>query len=1027
MKILFSVGSFGFLRNFEPALRLLAEHGHDLHLVADRKDSVGGARTLDLLLRDYPERIRYSYAPSRKDSRWQPLATQLRLTLDYWRYLDARYDHSPSLRARGASQAPTLAARVTRSAVAKSRPVLGAMRAAVRGLERATPHGHRIEAFLRARVLVWNEAQRVEARELHGIPPERVTVTGAQAYDHWFVQKPTLSREAFCAKVGVPSDRPLLLYLCSSPFITPHEVPFVRRWIEAIRGASDPVLRHAAILIRPHPQNAEQWNDFDPSSYEAVGVWPRGGANPVDSEARADYFDSMFYSVAVVGVNTSALIESGIVGRPVYTVIADEFAGQQEGTLHFQHLKNVNGGLLTTAASIDEHLAQIAQAVRRVPARDEKARAFVESFVRPYGFDVPAAGRFVDALERFAAEPAPAPRRGTLAAALLRRAMLPLALLSAAAARRKRGDKRTPRGATPLQIMFALASPEYLRYYDSTMRLLAERGHHVSVAVNWLRERKAARLDGLSGDEGIEVIGVIPKRTDRWTPMARAVRGTFDFVRYLHPRLAEAPALRARMKRKVLPGWLHGLDRIRSLGDAGLNRFYAVLRGCERAIPVSRRLVDFLRAHAPDVIIVSPLVDAASDQVDLVRAAQAMRIPAVAGIASWDNLTNKGHMRVQPDAVTVWNEYQKAEAVTYHGVDAARVMVTGAQLFDRWFDHQPSQSREAFCRMVHLPSDRPIVLYTGSSVFIARSEVEAPFVRRWIAALRESADPMLRDAAILVRPHPFNCEAWEAADFSDLGPVSVWPRQRYTPSAEEARNSLFDSLFYSAAVVGVNTSAMIEAAILGRPVLSMLAPEFAATQEGTVHFHYLLPENGGFLRVAHTIAEHVPQLGEVLRTPEVTRVQTASFVGRFIRPHGLDAPCTPILADAIEQAARLEPRPVVETAGTGLMRIAAWPLAVTLSWASIAEKGGLGRRIWDRVERTIRIAVKRVVVRPALLAVRAVRVVGGKLRRGSRRGTRWMASLPARALRRARHARYHVGVFLRRDAEAGADSHDAHG
>ena len=37
---------------------------------------------------------------------------------------------------------------------------------------------------------------------------------------------------------------------------------------------------------------------------------------------------------------------------------------------------------------------------------------------------------------------------------------------------------------------------------------------------------------------------------------ARAVRGTFDFVRYLHPRLAEAPALRARMKRKVLPPWL---------------------------------------------------------------------------------------------------------------------------------------------------------------------------------------------------------------------------------------------------------------------------------------------------------------------------------------------------------------------------------------------------------------------------------------------------------------------------------------
>ena len=121
-------------------------------------------------------------------------------------------------------------------------------------------------------VLVWNEAQRTEAGELHGIPASRVTVTGAQAYDHWFVQQPTLSREAFSAKVGVPADRPLLLYLCSSPFITPHEVPFVRRWIDAVRRAPDPQVRRAAIVIRPHPQNAEQWADFDASSSEAVGV-----------------------------------------------------------------------------------------------------------------------------------------------------------------------------------------------------------------------------------------------------------------------------------------------------------------------------------------------------------------------------------------------------------------------------------------------------------------------------------------------------------------------------------------------------------------------------------------------------------------------------------------------------------------------------------------------------------------------------------------------------------------------------------
>src|ERR1700745_3808531 len=117
MKILFSLGSFGFLRNFEPAVRLLAQRGHDLHLLAERKDSVGGIRTLELLERYYPERIRHSYARFHKESAWQPLATQLRLTLDYWRYLDPRYDESPSLRARGASQAPRLAWALTRPGV----------------------------------------------------------------------------------------------------------------------------------------------------------------------------------------------------------------------------------------------------------------------------------------------------------------------------------------------------------------------------------------------------------------------------------------------------------------------------------------------------------------------------------------------------------------------------------------------------------------------------------------------------------------------------------------------------------------------------------------------------------------------------------------------------------------------------------------------------------------------------------------------------------------------------------------------
>ena len=1052
MNILFSVGSFGFLRNFEPALRLLAERGHTLHLIAERKDSVGGTKTLDRLVQDYPDRVRFSYAPGRKDSVWQPLATQLRLTLDYWRYLDARYDHSPSLRARGASQAPRLASALTRPAFMRSSVVLRAMRRVVRTLERAMPHDHRIESLLRKekpdlllitpllyfgsqqvdyvraaralgiptalgvgswdhlttkgliharpdRVLVWNEAQRVEAAALHGIPAKRVTVTGAQAYDHWFVQQPTLPREQFCAKVGVPADRPLLLYLCSSPFITPYEVGFVRKWIEAIRASDDPALRRAAILIRPHPQNAEQWSDFDPSSYDASGIWPKAGANPVDTEARADYFDSMFYSVAVVGVNTSALIESGIVGRPVYTVLTEEFAGQQEGTLHFQHLKNVNGGLLTTAASMPEHMTQLSGAVRRTPARDEKSRAFVESFVRPYGFDVAAAGKFVEALEAQAAGPKPHRVHRTFGQRTLAVLLRPFALAAAARvkARRAQKERDTPKDPLtrpgelrPARFLFAVSSPEFLRYFDSTMQLLVERGHHVSVAVNWLRERKKARLDELISDPRIHVAGVIPKRGDLWTPLARAVRGTMDFVRYLDPRYADTPALRARMLRKSLPSMLRPINRIRSLSIASVNRLQRGLQRVERAIPVGRPLLRFLEVQEPDVVIVSPLVDASSDQVDLVRASQAAGIRSVAAIASWDNLTNKGHMRVVPDLVTVWNERQREEATTLHGVPAEQVAVTGAQLFDRWFERQPSETREQFCAMVGLPADRPIVLYTGSSVFIARSEFEVPFVRTWMATLRGSANPLLREASILVRPHPFNCDSWEHADFSEFGPVAVYPRQRYTPAAEDARNSFFDSLYYSAAVVGINTSAMIEAAILGKPVLSLMTGDFAGTQEGTLHFRYLLPENGGFLRVASTLDEHAAQLAEVLRDPAVTRAQTLRFVNHFLRPHGMEKPCAPIIVEALERVAAAGPREAVaDTLSAKTLRVAVAPLALAMRTSdsfkgfSVEKVVHVTRRRtrkfvyegYDSLKKGTRLAYSRVLKKPSRRALKALRVI----------------------------------------------------
>jgi hypothetical protein len=507
-----------------------------------------------------------------------------------------------------------------------------------------------------------------------------------------------------------------------------------------------------------------------------------------------------------------------------------------------------------------------------------------------------------------------------------------------------------------MRVLFVMASPEYLRFFDTLIKELAERGHHVLLAVNSSRDKKPVGLDGLRAvDPRVEVLGVAPSHQGRWGDLADGLRGLMDFARYLHPRLAQAPALRARMKRKASPIAFRWLDLIPSLPPAVVRALLRVLAACERAIPISREVSDFIADARPDVLLVSPLVEAASEQVEWIKAARARGVRTGVCVASWDNLTNKGHLRIVPDRVLLWNDAQRREAIEFHGVPADRILVTGAQLFDRWFEKRPTRDREAFCARVGLPDARPFVLFTGSSSFISESAAEVAFVRRWLRALRNSPDAWIRELRVLVRPHPYNCHAWPAADMSDDPGVAVFPRTGYNPVDEDNRADFFDSMYHAAAVVGINTSAMIESAIVGRPVFSMAAEEFAATQEGTLHFHHLLPQNGGCVRIASTLDEHVAQLGERLRDPAAAYAETQRFVASFIRPHGIERPATPIAADAVEEIGRLgATAPSEDPAARVVLRpllLATGAVSVGVSAVLKPDPVGRLRKQWRRAQK----------------------------------------------------------------------------
>ena len=473
----------------------------------------------------------------------------------------------------------------------------------------------------------------------------------------------------------------------------------------------------------------------------------------------------------------------------------------------------------------------------------------------------------------------------------------------------------------PLRFLFFLYHAGYLRHYAEPIRLLARQGHifHLGFFVIEKDHGDTALAQRLADEfPGQVTFGVAPtrRRWDGWRRTSIIVRAFTDLSRYIDERYADAPALRERMaakiKRQIFSGradpvtsflLTRAVDKLAARTDAKTGRrMLRMLRLAERAVPTSSVVDDYIRDWNPDAVLVTPLVEYTSNQVDYLKSADRLGIPTAACIASWDNLTNKGLLRFTPDRVLVWNEVQRRELEELHGVPGDRAIVTGGQKFDPWFELSPTRTAEEHRALVGLPDGRDYVLYACSSFFIAPDEVS--FVRRWIAALRKAN----LDLAVLVRPHPQNFDQWRDVDLGDDG--VIWPRGGSNwPDLADARAAFYDSIHYSKAVVGVNTSAMIDSAIIGRNVMTILDPAFAATQEGTLHFHYLLRENGGFLTVARTLDEHTEQLAEILRGGAAEEQRVREFIGSFVRPRGIDTPVSPIVADAMLDVAALGRKP----------------------------------------------------------------------------------------------------------------------
>jgi CDP-Glycerol:Poly(glycerophosphate) glycerophosphotransferase len=158
-------------------------------------------------------------------------------------------------------------------------------------------------------------------------------------------------------------------------------------------------------------------------------------------------------------------------------------------------------------------------------------------------------------------------------------------------------------------------------------------------------------------------------------------------------------------------------------------------------------LSERLHAERPAVLLANIQMHAV---VPFVVGARRARLPVMGHIASWDHTLGKGIVAPGLRVYVVQNDVMREDLVRYHGVERARVVVTGWPQTDVFSRKRPRVEYERVLHALGLDPGRPLVLVMGNTP--TNTPYEERFVERLLAWWGQSGAE--RRFSLLFRPHP---------------------------------------------------------------------------------------------------------------------------------------------------------------------------------------------------------------------------------------------------------------------------------
>lgn len=323
--------------------------------------------------------------------------------------------------------------------------------------------------------------------------------------------------------------------------------------------------------------------------------------------------------------------------------------------------------------------------------------------------------------------------------------------------------------------------------------------------------------------------------------------------------------------------------------------------------PVRKQLLEI----SPDLLLSTSFIT--NNEYAYVIAAKQLKIPTLASVLSFDNLTSRASYLFRFDHYMVWSEWMKQQLVKYYRISAEQISVTGTPQFDFHRRKEYCWDRQSTLAFLGLSPNDKYFVYGASSRLLTPDE--PLLVRQLIQKISQEKE--LASYKIVVRLHPLDdWQRWDGqiGEYKNAtlsGSWSVRPDSGgWAFITSDEQNKLVSLLTHAEGCINIASTLGLDAATLDRPVIGVdfrgdpSAPQDILYEEYYTE-HYLPLVERGAMMIAKNWEHLLSLIREAVRSPEKHKSERQDAVREIcgtVDGHAADR----LVSDVLDQLSKVK-------------------------------------------------------------------------------------------------------------------------